>query len=82
MIDQDMELRRAIGESLHQEVFHLPMDQTLENALGMNSLAGLELMAEMEDRFGVRFRDEDLARPRTLGNILAALQSRPGRAVQ
>ncbi len=73
-------MRQAIGECLHREVAELELDEPLGEVLGIDSLAGLELMAQIETRLGVRFRDEHLAQPRTLGNMLAAIQAQEGRA--
>jgi acyl carrier protein len=66
-------LRKLVSERLNLRVADVALDAPLGDALGFDSLTGLELMAEVEEAFAVRFTDEHLARPRTLANILAAL---------
>ncbi len=67
------ELRALIGSKLDTDTSGLDRDRLLGDALGIDSLTGLEVMAWVEQRFDVLFNDEHLAQPRTLANILTAL---------
>jgi acyl carrier protein len=41
--------------------------------LGVDSLQGLQILAAVEKRFGIRLPDEELIRMRTIGAIVAAV---------
>jgi acyl carrier protein len=44
--------------------------------LGIDSLAVMELIAELEDKFGYRFPDDELPKMRMVGDVIAALEKR------
>lgn len=50
----------------------LSLDDRLE-AIGVDSLTLLDLMFDMEDKFGVRMPD-DLPRPETVGDLIAIFE--------
>lgn len=71
----EAELRTFLAAHFDQDLAALPLDTSLDEALGLDSLDGLELMAEIEEHFDVCFPPEDVNAPRTLGNILEALDA-------
>jgi acyl carrier protein len=44
--------------------------------LGIDSLLVMELIAELEDKFGYRFPDDELPKIRTVGDVIATLENR------
>jgi len=44
--------------------------------LGIDSLAVMEIVAEIEDRYGLTFPDEDLPGMRTVGDVISAIHKR------
>ena len=71
----EAELRRKISRFLHQDVSQIGLDEHLDEVLGFDSLTGLELMSSIERHFDVYLSDEHLAQPRTLRNMIAALEA-------
>lgn len=69
----EVDVRNFVSDKLSFDVSGVGLDESLKDVTGMDSLTGLELMAEIEDRYNVYFRDDHLAKPRTLRNILSAL---------
>jgi acyl carrier protein len=67
------DLRQIADRMLNCDTSRVGLDEPLIEVTGMDSLTGLELMAAVETRFGVYFSDDHIAQPRTLANILAAL---------
>ncbi len=67
------ELRALIARKLEADASQTDPEALLGEALGIDSLTGLELMAWVEEHFDVLFDDAHLAQPRTLANILTAL---------
>ena len=69
----EADLRDITSRKLSCDMTRVGLHEPLKDATGMDSLTGLELMAAVETRFDVYFRDDHIAQPRTLANILAAL---------
>lgn len=69
----EIDVRHVVANKLCFDVSGVGLDEPLKEVTGMDSLTGLELMAEIEKRFNVYFSDDQVAQPRTLGNILSAL---------
>jgi acyl carrier protein len=64
------ELRELLGRVAKVDTTGLQLDDDLRAALGIDSLAGLRLLAAVEKQYGVRFPDEQLVSYRTLRQIL------------
>jgi len=79
MTDRNLEteLRTVLGDELSQDLSNLAAETPLAEALGIDSLRALELMAAVEEHFDIVFEDTDLARAHTLRGIHdAILQTR------
>lgn len=76
----EAELRTFLGQRFETDLSALPLDASLTEKMDLDSLAGLELMAEIEDEFGVYFTEEHLSEQRTLRHILEALSALGWRA--
>jgi acyl carrier protein len=69
----DVEVRRILTEDLGRDLTGIgPGDSLLEAGI-LDSLAVLELVAAIEQRYGIRVADDEMM-PETLGSI-AAIQS-------
>lgn len=72
-------VREILEESCRRKVPFLTLDDDLVEKLGLDSLEGLQVLAVLEKRFGVRFPDERLATLRTVRELVAAIQACPKR---
>ena len=70
----ESELRELLAELSRQEVSRLSLDADLVRELGLDSLTRLRLLAGVEKRWNVRFRDSRLAELRTLRQLIVAIQ--------
>lgn len=71
----ESELRGILAECCRRDLSHVGDDVDLVRELGLDSLAMLRLLAEVEMRLGVRFPDSELSRLRTLREFAAAIRS-------
>jgi acyl carrier protein len=70
--------------NIFAETFHIPQDKLLPGAtlesLGLDSLAVIEFLFQIEDKFGIRIPDQANP-PATLGEIILLIEPLlPGRA--
>jgi acyl carrier protein len=73
--------KRAVSERLvaivrgHVED-HVPItaESTMAGDLGLDSLGLMEILAEIEDSFGIRVPDTALPELRTVGDVIATLE--------
>lgn len=75
----ESQVRECLAHSCKGEVSSLGLDDDLVEKLGLDSLQGLEVLAVLEKRFGVRFPDERLEELRTIRALVAAIQAAPAR---
>jgi acyl carrier protein len=83
MTGEDLEprVRDVLAEASRRDVSMLGADDDLIEALGLDSLQGLQVLALMEKRFSVRFPDHRLAELRTIRRLASAIADvRDGRA--
>ncbi len=59
-------IRRILEEMTGQSLENITSDQDLPDSLGLNSLAGLKMLATIEKKCDVVFPNERLAELRTL----------------
>jgi acyl carrier protein len=71
------ELRALLNKTSQEEVATLGLDDDLVERLGLDSLAGLRLLAAVEKHFAVRFPDQRLGEFRTMRLIMEVITSRP-----
>ena len=64
-------LARHVGPGVHVTV-----ESAMVGDLSLDSLAVMEIMAEIEDRFGIHVPDDALMDLRTVADVLRALESR------
>lgn len=67
-------VRDCIAQSRSSDAASLAPDDDLVEKLGLDSLQGLEVLARLEKRFGIRFPDTRLAELRTIRALVAAIE--------
>ena len=68
------DVRRIIYAIARQDVTGVGRDDDLVGVLGVDSLQGLQILAGVEKRFGIRLPDEELIHLRTIGRIADAVR--------
>lgn len=72
----EAELRKVIGSLTQDDMEEIGIEDDLVARLGLDSLAGLRLLAAIEKRSGARFPDESLDELRTMKRILDEIAKR------
>jgi acyl carrier protein len=67
-------VRRTIAEVARRDTTAIGVDDDLVAVLGVDSLQGLQILAGVEKRFGVRIPDDELAHMRTIGRIVEVVE--------
>ncbi len=71
--DIEAGVRAVIHDVARHAATDIGRDDDLVEVLGVDSLQGLQVLAGVENRFGVRLRDEELIQMRTIGRIVDAV---------
>ena len=66
----EVELRALLSKFSDCDLSAVELETDLVHELGLDSLAGLRMLAAVEKRFNVRFPDEKLSELRTLKQLL------------
>ena len=69
----EAQVREIIAAISRQDLASVRIDDNLVEVLGVDSLQGLQILAAVEKRFGIRLPDEELIRMRTIDAIVAAV---------
>ena len=67
-------VRAIVTEVVRQDACATGRDDDLVEALGVDSLQGLRILAAVEKRFAVRLPDDELVHMRTIGRIADAVE--------
>jgi acyl carrier protein len=67
-------VRTLIQEVSRRDTSGIGRDDDLVEALGVDSLEGLQILAGVEKRFGVRLPDDELIHLRTIGRIADSVE--------
>jgi acyl carrier protein len=73
-MSRETDLRQLLSEMSGRDVTGLAADADLVRELGLDSLAGLGMLARVESRFEVRFPDERLSEFRTLRQLMEVIE--------
>ena len=65
----EMEVKRIIANVAPAGGAAVATDEDLVEALGVDSLQGLQILAEVERRFDIRLRDEELIEMRSVARM-------------
>lgn len=68
-------LKEILVEELSLDPNDITMDSELSNDLGVNSLELADLVLLCEDTFGVEFKDEDIHKFITIGDVVEFLNA-------
>lgn len=75
---REPELRELLSEACKSDVSGITLEDDLVRELGLDSLAGLAMLAAVEKRFDVRFPDERLSEIRTMQQLLEVIDGNEG----
>jgi acyl carrier protein len=67
--DVEARVRTIIQEVSRRDTLAIARDADLVEALGVDSLEGLQILAGVEKRFAIRLPDDELIHLRTIGRI-------------
>jgi len=73
-VDLEQDVRRLVADVTRQDTRALGADDDLVEALGVDSLQGLQILARVEKHFDVRLPDDELIGLRTVGRIAALVE--------
>ncbi len=71
-------IRRIISEVTRQDARTVELNEDLIETFGMDSLAGLRLLATLEKKFEVEFPNEKLSELRSISKVMEAIQEAKG----
>jgi acyl carrier protein len=70
----EVRVRAIVAEVVREDTRATGRDDDLVEALGVDSLQGLRILAAVEKRFAVRLPDDELVHMRTIGRIVDAVE--------
>ncbi len=73
-MSHELDLRELLSEMSGKDVSALDADADLVRELDLDSLAGLRMLARVENRFDARFPDERLSEFRTVRQLLEVIE--------
>jgi acyl carrier protein len=81
--DIAIRVRTALADYLKRDVKTIKLSDALRNDLGLDSMATIELVYQIEDAFELQIPDQDLAKLITVGNVTAYIEGKvaPARRV-
>ena len=70
----EKEIRAIITRVTEEDAFQVGLDENLADATGLDSLGRLELLSELEEKFGFTIYDLDTDKIATIGGMLEILE--------
>jgi acyl carrier protein len=70
------QIRTALAKHLKRDVSKVRVQDNLREDLGLDSLAMLEMVFEVEEAFNLEIPDDDLSRITTVGDVVAYVEAR------
>lgn len=74
-------VRSIVREITRRDASTTTRDDDLVEAMGIDSLQGLQILATVEKRLAVRLPDDQLAEMRTIGRIVDAVRAHQAESV-
>lgn len=74
--DIAIRVRTALANYLKRDVKTIKSGDTLRNDLGLDSMATIELLYQIEDTFDVQIPDQDLAKLTTVANVTMYIEGK------
>jgi acyl carrier protein len=78
--DIALRVRSALAEYLKRDVKTIKSGDTLRDDLGLDSLATIELVYQIEEAFDLEIPDKDLPGLVTVANVTAYIEGKVGHA--
>ena len=75
---REEELRKLLSEVCKSDVSGIKLEDDLVHELGLDSLAGLAMLAAVEKRFELRLPDDLLDEIRTMQQLLEIIDGKDG----
>ena len=75
-------VRKIIAEQVNKNPEDISLEDRVLEDLGADSLDIVELSMSVEEEFGVKIGDEDMEKLRTVGDIVAFVDSKTGADAQ
>ncbi|MGH8583281.1 MAG: acyl carrier protein [Gammaproteobacteria bacterium] len=69
-------IRSALAEFVKRDAGSIRAEHTLRGDLGLDSMARIELLYNLEDVFDLQIPDQDLARFATVADVIAYVDAR------
>lgn len=69
-------IRSALAEFLKRDAGSIRAEHTLRGDLGLDSMARIELLYNLEDVFDLQIPDQDLAKLATVADVIAYVDGR------
>jgi acyl carrier protein len=81
--DVAIRVRTALADYLKRDVKTIKLSDALQKDLGLDSMATIELVYQIEDAFELQIPDQDLAKLITVANVTAYIEEKmvPARPV-
>jgi acyl carrier protein len=73
-------IRSVVAEKLSVDESRVTAEATFREALGADSLATMELLIAVEERFGIEVPDEDAVGILTVSDLCSYIEQRIGRS--
>jgi acyl carrier protein len=74
--DIAIRVRTALADYLKRDAETIKLTDALRNDLGLDSMATIELLYQIEDVFDVQIPDEDLPKLVTVANVTAYIEEK------
>ena len=74
--DVAIRIRTALADYLKRDVKTIKPSDALRTDLGLDSMATIELLYQIEDAFDVQIPDQDLAKLLTVANVTAYIEGK------
>jgi acyl carrier protein len=71
-----IQIRTALAKHLKRDVSKVRLQDNLREDLGLDSLAMLEMVFEVEEAFNLEIPDEDLSKITTVGDVATYVEAR------
>src|ERR1700675_553196 len=78
--DIAIRIRTALADYLKRDVKTIKPSDALRDDLGLDSMATIELLYQIEDAFDVQIPDKDLQTLVTVANVTAYVEGKVGKA--
>lgn len=65
-----LQVEKILADKLNLDLKKISLDSQLINDLGLDSFGSIEVVFELEDKFGLKIPDQDIAQAKTVKDIV------------